>query len=455
MTGGPKGPPILGIMAEAKRDPLDFFLQNSLRYGEIIPFKAIGRELIQVNHPDLVKYVLMENHKNYHKAKSYLRFESAIGKGLLTSNGEKWRQDRQKIQPMFKREQVEGYYFQIISEVSEKFKHRWLKLTEKGKARLDITHEMSAITTEIILKLIFGKDNLNEETIAALHRSYSIFVEYLKPTRLLPKVDLEKIFCTPSYFRFKKEIEKVDAIIKALLIQYKKGGATDKYNMLALLSEAQKEDPEHFSERDVRDHSVSMVFAGFETTSILMQWMWYALDARPDIERKMRDEIVGIAPCTTEHDGSDLTYDAISKTDYFSAVIKETMRLYPPFWMTSRQPVEDDYFGNFKVPRGTIVLLPQIIMHRHPRWWDEPNAFIPERFLPENEAKIDDGLYFPFSHGPRKCSGYKLAEVEAKIIFAKLLPFFKVRIINSAGNGPDPGITLKSKTPLLAEIIRV
>lgn len=454
VTGGPKGLPILGTIDGMLRDPLGFFLENSLRYGDIIPFHDKGKKFIQVNHPELVKYVLMENHKNYYKSKSYIRYESAIGQGLLTSNGEKWRQDRQKIQPMFKKEQIEGYYFNVISEVSEIYKQRWYALTEKGKARLDLTREMSAITTEIILKLIFGKDNLNEKSIMALHHSYSVFVDYLKYPRLFSKIDLSKLFHTPAYFQFKRELENVDAIIASLLAEHRKGKSPDKYNMLVLLSEAQKEDPTHFSEADIRDHTVSMVFAGFETTSILMQWMWYALDARPDITDKLRSEIIRHAPCTGMPSSSTLSYDAINKMDYLSMVIKETMRRYPPFWITSREPVEDDYFGDYKVKSGTTIILPQIIMHHHPRWWNEPNAFIPERFLPENEARIAEGAYFPFSHGPRKCSGYKLAEMEAKIIFSKLLPPFNVKALNSLGNNINPGITLKIKKPMVAEITR-
>jgi cytochrome P450 len=455
VTGGPKGPPILGTIGAVIRDPLSFFVENSLRYGDIIPFNDLGKRIIQVNHPELVKYVLIENYKNYHKSESYIRFESAIGRGLLTSNGAKWKQDRQKIQPMFRREQIEGYYFDVISEVSEKYKQRWFALTEKGKAEIDLTREMTVITTEIILKLIFGRDNLDEDAITTLHHSYSVFMEYLKVPRLLSRVDLSKLFHTPGYLKFKKALARVDAIIARLLAEHRKGQRPDKYNMLVLLSEAQKQDPDHFSELDIMEHSRTMVFAGFETTSILMQWMWYALDGRPDVENKLRGEITEQAPCTAARDSSGLTHEAINKMDYLSATFKETMRLYPPIWITSREPVEKDSLGDFEVEPGNIILLPQIIMQRHPRWWNEPNAFIPERFSPENEAGIDAGLYFPFSHGARKCSGYKLAEMEAKIIFSKLLPLFRVKALNSLGNNFDPGITLKFKRPLLAEITRV
>jgi len=455
LKGGPKGLPVMGVLLDVLRHPLGLLEDNALYYGDIIPFSVMGQKFLQLNHPDLIRYVLMENHKNYRKSDVYLRFESVIGLGLLTSNGEKWRRDRQKIQPMFKREQIEGYYFNIVNDVGEKYKRRWLALTENGKAELNITSEMASITTEVILKVIFGKDNLDEKTIVLLHNSYSLFMDYLKNVRMLPKVDLRKVFHTPTYARFKKELDYVDGIFERLSARYKKGESSDKYNMLALLIEAQKEDPEHFNAHSIRDHSVSMVFAGFETTSILMQWLWYALDSRPDIVEKARREIISFASCTAGIDSSGLTYEAVNKMDYLSAVSKETMRLYPPLWATSRQPVEGDCLGELKVTPRDIIILPQIVMHRHPRWWDEPNAFIPERFMPENENNIDVGLYFPFSQGPRKCSGFKFAEMEAKVIMAKLLPLFKVTVLNTLDNRFDPGVSLKLKQALLVEIDRI
>jgi cytochrome P450 len=452
MTGGPEGPPYFGMIGIAKSDPLNFFLDNSLKYGDIIPFKVMGRKLIQVNHPDLVKYVLMENNKNYVKSKAYIRFESVLGKGLLTSNGAKWKQDRQKIQPMFRRELIEGSYFAVIMQVCEKYKQRWLRLTGKGKTQIDISSEMSSITTEIILNLIFGQENLDESTITSLHHSYSTFIEYLKIQRLMPKIDLEKIFHTPNYLRFKKELKNVNDLISRLIEKHRKETTHDQYNMLALLYAAQKQDPEHFSEADIRDHAVSMVFAGFETTSVLMQWMWHALDYRPDIEEKLYSEITSLAPSTKTAGDTVISIDALENMTYTTAFFKETMRLYPPFWITSRAPVEDDFFGDYKVESGTIIMLPQIVMQRHPRWWDNGNAFTPERFMGENNTEIDNGLYFPFSQGARKCSGYKFAEIEAKVLFATFLPLFKVKMINSLGNTYDPGITLKAKKPMLAEI---
>lgn len=448
-VSGPKGLPGLGMMLEVNRDPLAFLVANSQRYGEIIPFHIMGQKVVQVNHPDLVRRVLMENHKNYIKSSAYIRFESVLGKGLLTSNGEKWRRDRQRIQPMFKREQIEGYYFDVIKSVGDKYCRRWLAITDGGEAELNITQEMSAITLEVIVKLIFGKDNLDDETIASLHRSTDVFMDYLKRIRLIPRVDLDKVFCTPRYFRFRKELRNLESIIGSLLDQYKKGLLSDQDNMLALLLAAQKADPEHFSERDIRDQCATMLFAGFETTAILMQWMWFVLAARPDIVARLRGEIA-----QNLSGEASLSYEGMQKMHYLTAVFKEALRLYPSFWVTSREPLEDDFFGSYRVERGSLVVLPQYVMHRHPRWWKDPDSFVPERFFPENEAEIDDGLYFPFSQGARKCSGYRLAEVEAKAIFAMLLPLFNVSVDKAAEIRFDPAISLRPDPSLLATIRR-
>lgn len=454
VNSGPKGLPVLGMIKEAMQDPLSFLMQNAQTYGDIVPFHIMGMKMLQLNHPELIRYVLMENHKNYYKSDVYIRFESVLGKGLLTSNGDKWRRDRQKIQPMFKREEVEGYYYAIVNEVSEKYKQRWLKLTESGAAEINITSEMAAITIEVILKSIFGKDNLDESAIRSLHHSYGVFIEYLKDLRLLPRVDMRRLFQTPAYHRFYKELVNVESILKGLKEKYRREAFPDKNNMLALLIEAQKEDPQNFSERDIRDHSVSMVFAGYETTSILMQWMWYVLDSRSDVVEALRTDLRKCASCVFTEDSSSLSYEQVEKSQYLTAFFKETMRLYPPFWGTSRQNLKEDWYGDYRVPAGTVVILPQIVMHRSPRLWDNPNAFVPERFSPENEAKIHPGAYFPFSLGPRKCSGFKMVEMEAKTIFAKLLPMFTVTALNTINNGLEGSISLKLDKSLIASLKR-
>jgi cytochrome P450 len=446
-VSGPKGMPILGVLSDTLRDPLGFLLRNALQYGDIIPCHALGKKLVQINHPDLIRHVLIDNHKNYYKSASYHRYEPALGQSLLVSNGEKWRHDRQTIQPIFKREKIEGYYFEVVNEVGEKYKKRWLTLTEKESAVIDISSEMADITIEIILRLIFGKSNLDQNTVASLHHAFNVSIDYHKKLRLLPKVHMRKLLQTPGYLKFKKEYDYVTSFLEDMTERYNRGEFSDKDSLLALLNEAHKENPEQFTARDVRDHSIGMVFAGFETTSILMQWMWYALDSRPDIEEKLRAELSDLAQASD--------YAPIGKIVYLDAVIKETMRLYPPFWALARMPIEDDYLGDYKIEHGTEVLLPQMVMHRDSRWWDDPNAFVPERFFPGNEEKIHPGLYFPFSHGLRKCIGYRLAEMEAKTIFAKLLPIFKVRILNATGNSLFASIALKPRHALLAEISRI
>ena len=448
-----KGSPFLGLLLPILKDPHGFTLDISQRYGDIIVFKVMGRDVVQVNHPDLVQHVLVANHKNYQKSKQYIRFESALGLGLLISNGDKWKRDRQKIQPMFNREKIAGHYFDTVNEVTEKYKHKWLAATEYGAVILDLNEEMENITTEVILKTIYG-DAIDDKIVSELHHSYSVLVEYLGTRRFFHTLDLRKLFRMPAYWRFQKALLHVDGLLTTLTEQYKQKRSADPRNMLELLIAAQKNDPDHFSDKDIRDHSVSMIFAAFETTKILVQWFWYMIDDRADIKAKVRDDIAQYAPCTSTGDSSTLAFESIQKMGYLSMVIKETMRLYPSFWMSGREPIEDDYFGDFKVPKGTSVALPQLALHRHPKWWQDPNSCIPERFSPENEAAIPEGLYFPFSLGPRRCSGSGFADMEAKTIIAKLLPLFDVTALNKLSNPMCPGISLKLKHPLMVQISR-
>lgn len=447
------GLPFIGLAIPIILDPLNTVLDHAQRGADIVSVKVMGQPTLLLNHPDLIRHVLIDNHKNYRKSAPYIRFESAIGLGLLTSNGDKWRRDRQKIQPMFARERIEGYYYEVVNEVSEKYKHRWLRLTEHGSADLNISEEMAKLTTEVILKSIFGR-SIDDEAVASLHAAYAVLIDYLKTVRIFPRVDLRRLCLMPSYFRFRRALAYIDRTLAQLAEHYKRGGLTDRRNMLALLVEAQKGDPEHFTAKDIRDHAVSMVFAGFESTSILMQWLWYALDEHAGVAATLREHILDHAPCTATEDSTSLTFDAVQRMEYLNAVVKETMRLYPPFWLTGREPIEDDRFGDFTVKRGTVIALPQISMHRHPRWWKESERFMPERFMGDAGQVIDPGVYFPFSQGPRKCSGYSFVDMEAKTIMAKLVPLFDVVALNKAGNPMRPGISLKLKYPLKVRISR-
>lgn len=445
--------PVIGPLVPALLNPLKFCMELSREYGDIIAFSMMGQKVVQLNHPDLIYHVLVENHKNYIKSKPYIRFQSALGLGLLTSNGEKWKRDRQRIQPMFNREKIASYYFDIVNEVSEKYKHKWLAATEAGTIDVNINEEMEKITTEVILKSIYGKD-IDDEMVSSLHHSYCVMIDYLGTMRLFPNIDLRKRFGHPVYFSFKKALDNVDSCLKKLTELYKQSGNTDRHNLLALLIEAQKNNPDHFSDTDIRDQCATMVFAGFETTTIFTQWFWYMLDDRADIRVRLREDIAQHAPCTQGKDSTALTFAEVQQMGYLAMCVKETMRLYPSFWMSGREPLADDVIGGLKVAKGTAIVLPQMAMHRHPKWWANPNSCIPERFSPENEATLHEGLYFPFSLGPRRCSGQGFAEMEAKTVIAKLLPMFDFTALNKIGNPMKPGISLKLKDPLIMRISR-
>lgn len=442
---------LLGEMIPAFTNPTYFLYENMNTGADVIAFKMALQKGLQINHPDLVHHILVGNHKNYIKSKPYIRFESAIGAGLLTTNEDKWKRDRQKIQPMFNRERIMGYYFEVINEATEAYKSRLITKIEAGNHTINLSQEMAYITTEVILKSIFGRD-VDNETIAALYDSYAVAIDYLKNIRVFPTIDSRRIFCTPSYFRFKKAVNHIDRCIVRLCEKYKDEVLSDKHNMLALLINAQKENPEHFTDQVIRDHATTMVFAGFESTSIMMQWFWYVLDEQKDLRSLLLEEIKAYCPEAAKRNSEKITYESINAMPILAAALKETMRLYPPFWMLGREALEEETIGTITIPKNVSIVLPQLAIHRHPQWWDKPNSFMYERFLPENEKNIHPGAYFPFSHGPRKCSGQAFVEMEAKIIVAKLLPCFSFAILNKVGNGFDPGISLKLKKPLLAKV---
>lgn len=450
-----KGIPFFGKVFEAVSNSLELSMNAAALDADYIVTHMMGLQILQINHPDLVRYVLMDNHKNYRKNNTYIRFESVGGLGLLTSHGEKWKKDRQKIQPLFHRQIIMDNHYATVNEVSEKYKQAWLEKTKNSQSfELNITEEMASITTEVIMKTVFG-NQIGTEEITAMRRSFQVLINYLKNIRVIPHIDLRQAMKWPAYFEFNRARAHVYAIIDRCADQYRLNAHTEEHrSMLSLLVEAQQKDPDHFTNDDIRDQCATMIFAGFETTAILMQWLWYVLSDEREVVARLRHDIIGKAPVAGELDSAGLGFEQVSEMEYLSMVLKETMRLYPPFWITGREPLEDDYWGDFRVKKKTTIAIPQIAFHRSPRWWKDPETFDPERFSAENEKNIIDGTYFPFSLGPRKCIGAFFAEMEAKTIMAKLIPLFDVVALNKTNNALDPAISLKLKKPLICKVSR-
>jgi cytochrome P450 len=386
-------------------------------------------KFINTQDPALIDYVLRGNHRNFDKSpiqtKQLGRF---LGNGLLTSNGEYWLKQRRLIQPGFHTEKIHALYH-IIERTVDTF----LARMPAGKD-VDIYPLMNRLAFDLVINTLFNID-VPEDTQRELGRLIYDLQDYVIR-------DLRQVY-KRWWFRLsgedRRHVEKsqrVREIIRKMIRERK--NSADKYNdLLDMLLGARYEDTgEHMNEDQLIDEITILIIAGHETTANALAWTLYLLATHDDEQKRMRQ-------ITSSLDVSDAVM-----SDDVTSVIKESMRLYPPAWISDRMCLKDDTFKTFDIPAGTIIVLFYYGLHRDAKHWTDPEEFRPERFLRKNFDKEKSKAYFPFGSGPRLCIGNNFAMAEMAIFLQRFLPRFKV---SPTGQKPIivPLVTLKPDKILL------
>ncbi|MEF8786881.1 MAG: cytochrome P450, partial [Haloarculaceae archaeon] len=206
--------------------------------------------------------------------------------------------------------------------------------------------------------------------------------------------------------------EQVDDIIDQRRARRERAGRdADRDDLLAMLLDADTE----MSDAQIRDEMMTFLFAGHETTALSLTFTWDLLSRNPEAADRLRTEL------DETLDGRP-TIEDVFELDYTEAIVRESMRLYPPAHEIRRQPADDVEIAGYHVPEGSLVVLPTWVLHRDERYWDDPETFRPERWLSTNDAETDrpEFAYFPFGGGPRHCIGHRFAMTEAQLILASL-----------------------------------
>ncbi|MEO1286185.1 MAG: cytochrome P450 [Chloroflexota bacterium] len=245
----------------------------------------------------------------------------------------------------------------------------------------------------------------------------------------------------PDWFpvmRFGKVKEAIDNFqnkTKAL-IEARRQSGEDAGDLLSMLLLAEDDEGKSMTTEQVVGQVASLLFAGHETTASGLSWLWYALARNPQVQDKLLAEI------DTVLEGRRATFEDLPNLPYSRMVIDEMLRLYPPAWYTERTPREDVQFGEYLVPAGTPVVVTVIATHRDPRYFDDPLAFIPERFAPENRDNIQKFTYLPFGSGTHRCMGDNFALLEMQLIMITMLQHFTYAIPDGFEIEPRPIVTL-------------
>jgi cytochrome P450 len=429
---GPKGLPLLGAALDLRDDPLNSLRVMARDYGDIVRFHVMNRERILLNHPDLVYQVLVIQHAKFHKSELTRRITARmLGQGLLISEGDLWRRQRRLVQPAFHRGRVNEYASAML-DLAEAHVRDW-----RDGDRRNMAEEMMALTLGIAVRTLFGSTLAGEA--GRVGRAMTFLMRYSLRRQRAP-LRIPESWPTPKNRRANREIAFVDSLVYRIISERQASANGHHNDLLALLMTAMDEDGSHMTRQQLHDEAMTLFIAGHETTAQMLSWTWYALSENPAAETRLREEL------RSALHGHPPAPEDFARLPYLQAVMNEVLRLYPPAYIMARETVEPCQLGGYDFAPGTTILFSQWVTHRNPRFFDDPDAFRPERWLDGLEDRLPPGAYFPFGAGPRRCIGQGFALLEAATVIATIARRFSFRLVPGHPVVPEPLVTLRSRS---------
>jgi cytochrome P450 len=427
MPAGPKGRFLTGHLTDLRRDSLGFYTRCAREFGDVVSVRFGWRHAYLVNHPDLIEQVLVTDARNFTKHFGLRMNRLLLGNGLLTSEGDFWLRQRRLIQPAFLRERVAGYGPDMVA-LAERMVSTW----HDGEKR-DVHADMTRLTLEIAAKTMFGVDFTDREG-PAMTRALTDIADTFR-RRFYSLLRWPDFVPTPANLRLRRAVRRLDDILFGLIEQRKHEG--ERADLLSILLRARGEGNERMTDRQLRDEAMTLFLAGHDTTALTLSWGLYLLAQHPQVTDRLtaelRDALGGRPPTVAD----------LPRLRYTDRVIHEVMRLYPAAYVFGRQAIAPCDLGRYHLPAGATVLMSQWVMHRDPRFWEEPDQFRPERWADGSVQRLPKFAYFPFGGGPRVCIGNAFAMLEAALVLATIGQRFRFTRLPGPEVRPRPTITLR------------
>jgi cytochrome P450 len=431
---GANGWPLIGNLPEFARDPLAFLDDLKRKHGDVARFSLGRSPSVLLSHPNDVGFVLLETGKSFHKGyQQGFSTPLVLGNGLVTSEGDFWRRQRKLSQPAFHAQRI-GSYAQTMVQYALEMLDNW----QPGQ-HLDAHTEMMHLTQRIVAQTLFGQDTV--EQTAELGIALDTIMREMDAEFTTLEGFVPGFVPTPSRTRLTAAVRQIEQLIVDVT-QSRRQSRDQHADLLEMLLQARDDDGKPMTDQQLRDEIITLYIAGHETTSNTLAWTWVLLAQHPSVRAKLEAELERVLS------GRVPTFDDLRALTYTNAIIKESMRVRPPVWSISRVASVDVQLREYTIPKGTEIWLAQWVTHRDPRWFDDPLAFRPERWLegPEQlEKRIPRHAYFPFGGGPRICIGNSFAQMEAVLLLATIAQQFRLTLRSDAQITPLASMTLRPK----------
>lgn len=427
---------ITGHALALKAGRLNYMYTCMKQYGDFLEMYIGKRRTLCVNDPEGIRYVLLDNAKNYPKnTPGYQLVSEVLGMGVFTEVGEEWRKGRRVIQPTFNPSKFDRY-LKIVNEETKATLARMEKDLEAG-SELNMSKHATAYPLHVIGRSLFDDTLEDSFTLISKHLSHLIDLTEKKMT-YFTKIQ------TPAKKRLKKDFDETLAILDSEVARIIEREKKKEKNVTDNMVHALLESSEKFSDQKILSQVKTMIFAGHETTANVLMWSYYFLALHPEWQQKIYDE--GIARNFEYANESDLS--SYKSLDWF---IKETMRMRPPAWSFGRIALADDQIHGEPVRASDLISLSPYLIHHHPDYWDRPEDFMPERFQKEPH----NYTFIPFGLGPRICMGERLAYLEMRVFILSAVKNFSFALCEkSEGIKINPQVSLRPNKDLILKVTK-
>jgi cytochrome P450 len=418
-----------------RRSPLTYLQELARTYGDVVHFRLGWRNAFLLNHPDLVQEFLVVHASRQVRGPVMQRGRTVMGDGLLTSEEPLHATQRRLLQPAFHRERI-ARHAQVMGEYASHACSRW-----RVGETIDLRREMMSLTLAILGKTLFDQqiDEDAGEIAEAVTELMSlvdlVFVPFSRHLMHLP---------LPGLRRLKRVRERFDRLIYGLIEERMNSGTHGDDLLSMLLQHQLAEGDRGQAIRQVRDECLTILLAGHETIANALTCALFLLARHPKQAERIRAEVSQVAG--TKH----LNAEHYEQLGFTRRTLAESMRLYPPVWVLGRALKQSCSIGAYTAPQDSILFASQYLLHRDPRFFPDPDAFHPDRFL--GNSRAHQSAYFPFGIGPRRCIGEGFALMEGALVLGTILRSWKVEALPETRLVLDPKITLRPKLPVFVRV---
>lgn len=407
-------------------DPLTYLESTWSEFGDVIQFPIPKPATYLVSSPEGAREVLVNQHNETSKRTlQYDNLSLVTGEGLLTADTQAWRPRRRMLQPAFHKEMI-ALSSRNIEAGLAKLDSKWQQLTSEGSAIVDMDHAMMSLALEITCGALFGvnvDDDVDEITAATLTALHGVVSRARNP------ISMPLAIPTPANLRMKRAIKRLDKAVDAILISREANKLPDQApirDMLDVLLDPDLETP--LTKQQIRDEIATFIVAGHETVASALTWAWHLLVTNPNELKKLQ----------ADPERAHLVFD-------------ESLRLYPPAWIITRRTLSDLTVDDVLIPKNSLVIVSPWLVHRNPKAWENPNAFIPDRFI----SGTPQLGYIPFGAGARLCIGKEMARLEGSQILAHIATTWDIQAVHNSPIPIDASVTLRPESGMPVRISRL